>query len=151
MVTLLQWGVNSMSFFKHVQLHKYDLTDKGVSQACYDEIVIDNPMLEDVLTEEQIQVLADDMRERFKDYMRPLFAQGGGYMTTGLNTGLYREIVYTEYMLEHDLTYKQMLERVHVDEMLKRVAHMEWQDEQRAAWMSGEKPQFVVPDDCPFQ
>ena len=53
-------------------------------------------------------------------------------------------------MLEHDLTYKQMLERVHVDEMLKRVAHMEWQDEQRAAWMSGEKPQFVVPDDCPF-
>ena len=53
-------------------------------------------------------------------------------------------------MLEHDLTYKQMLERVHVDEMLKRVAHMEWQDEQRAAWMGGEKPQFVVPDDCPF-
>ena len=71
-------------------------------------------------------------------------------MTTGLNTGLYREIVYTEYMLEHDLTYKQMLERVHVDEMLKRVAHMEWQDEQRAVWLSGEKPEFVVPDDCPF-
>ena len=71
-------------------------------------------------------------------------------MTTGLNTGLYREIVYTEYMLEHDLTYKQMLERVHVDEMLKRVAHMEWQDTQRAAWMAGESPQFTVPDDCPF-
>ena len=63
-----------MSFFKHVQLHKYDLTDKGVSQACYDEITIDNPVLEDVLSQEQIQVLADDMRERFKDYMRPLFA-----------------------------------------------------------------------------
>ena len=63
-----------MSFFKHVQLHKYDLTDKGVSQACYDEITIDNPLLEDVLSQEQIQVLADDMRERFKDYMRPLFA-----------------------------------------------------------------------------
>ena len=28
-----------MSFFKHVQLHKYDLTDKGVAQACYDEVV----------------------------------------------------------------------------------------------------------------
>ena len=27
-----------MSFFKHVQLHKYDLTDKGVAQACYDEM-----------------------------------------------------------------------------------------------------------------
>ena len=63
-----------MSFFKHIQLHKYDLTDKGVSQACYDEITIDNPILEDILSKEQIQVLADDMRERFKDYMRPLFA-----------------------------------------------------------------------------
>ena len=63
-----------MSFFKHVQLHKYDLTDKGVSQACYDEITIDNPILEDILSKEQIQILADDMRERFKDYMRPLFA-----------------------------------------------------------------------------
>ena len=28
-----------MSFFKHVALHKYDLTDHGVSRACYDEIV----------------------------------------------------------------------------------------------------------------
>ena len=135
-----------MSFFKHVALHKYDLTDKGVSQACYDEITIDNPLLEDVLSQEQIQVLADDMRERFKDYMRPLFAQGGGYM----DTGLYRDIVYTEYMLEHDLTYTEMLERVHVDEMLKRVAHMEWQDEQRAAWMGGDSPQYTVPEDCPF-
>ena len=63
-----------MSFFKHVQLHKYDLTDKGVSQACRDEIVADNPSLEDVLSDEQIQVLADDMSEKFKDYMRPLFA-----------------------------------------------------------------------------
>ena len=63
-----------MSFFKHVQLHEYDITDKGISQACYDEITIDNPILEDILSKEQIQVLADDMRERFKDYMRPLFA-----------------------------------------------------------------------------
>ena len=63
-----------MYFFNHVQLHKYDLTDKGVSDACYDEICIDNPALEDVLTEKQIRVLADEMRERFKDYMRPLFA-----------------------------------------------------------------------------
>ena len=71
-------------------------------------------------------------------------------MTTGLNSNLYREIVWTEYMLEHDLSRQQMLEREHVDAMSKRVAHMEWQDEQRAAWMCGEKPQFVVPDDCPF-
>ena len=53
-------------------------------------------------------------------------------------------------MLEHDLTWEQMQQRVHVDEMLKRVAHMEWQDEQRAAWMSGDMPQVTVPEDCPF-
>ena len=52
-----------MSFFKHVQLHKYDLTDKGVSQACRDEIIADNPSLENVLTDDQIQVRADDMRD----------------------------------------------------------------------------------------
>ena len=67
-----------------------------------------------------------------------------------MDTGLYRDIVYTEYMLEHDLTWQQMMEQQHTDELLKRVAHMEWQDEQRAAWMSGESPQYTVPEDCPF-
>ena len=65
-----------MSFFNHVQLHKYDLTDKGVSQACYDEICIDLADAKNALTEEQLRVLADDMREKFKDYMRPLFHGG---------------------------------------------------------------------------
>ena len=58
-----------MSFFKHVALHKYDLTDKGVSQACYDEIVATG----NNSTEAQLRILADAMREEFKDYMRPLF------------------------------------------------------------------------------
>ena len=71
-------------------------------------------------------------------------------MTTGLDTGLYRDRVYTEYMLEHDLTWEEMTQRVHVDEMLKRVHHMAWQDDQRAAWMGGESPQYHVPEDCPF-
>ena len=62
-----------MSFFKHVQLHKYDLTDKGVSQACYDEIVADMGDAWVHLSEDQLRVLADHMREQFKDYMRPLF------------------------------------------------------------------------------
>ena len=57
-----------------------------------------------------------------------------------MDTGLYRDIVYTEYMLEHDLTWQQMMEKTHTDEMLKRVAHMEWQDEQRTAWMAGDAP-----------
>ena len=63
-----------------------------------------------------------------------------------MDTGLYRDIVYTEYMLEHDLTWQEMTEKIHTDEMLKRVAHMEWQDEQRTAWMSGDTPQYTVPD-----
>ena len=67
-----------------------------------------------------------------------------------MDTGLYRDIVYTEYMLEHDLTWEEMMQKTHTDEMLKRVAHMEWQDEQRAAWMSGDAPQYTVPEDCPF-
>ena len=58
-----------MSFFKHVALHEYDLTDKGVSQACYDEIVATG----NNSTEAQLRILADAMREEFKDYMRPLF------------------------------------------------------------------------------
>ena len=30
-----------MSFFKHVQLHEYDITDKGITKACYDEMKAD--------------------------------------------------------------------------------------------------------------
>ena len=59
-----------MSYFKHVQLHEYELTNAGISQACYDELKASG----NNSTEEQLWVLAADMREKFKDYMRPLFA-----------------------------------------------------------------------------
>ena len=59
-------------FFNHVELHKYDLTNAGISQACYDELVASG----NNSSEEQLRVLADHMREEFKDYMRPLFHQG---------------------------------------------------------------------------
>jgi len=59
-----------MSFFKHVHLHEYDITDKGISQACYDELVLSG----NNSTKEQLLILADHMREEFKDYMRPLFS-----------------------------------------------------------------------------
>ena len=62
-----------MSYFKHIQLHEYDLTDKGISQACYDELVAELGDAWVHLTEQQLRVLADHMREEFKDYMRPLF------------------------------------------------------------------------------
>ena len=64
-----------MSFFNHVQLHKYDLTDKGVSQACRDEIIAEMGDAYVHLTDKQLDILADHMREEFKDYMRPLFAK----------------------------------------------------------------------------
>ena len=60
-------------FFNHVELHKYDLTNKGISQAFYDELTIQLADAKNALSEEQLWVLADDMREKFKDYMRPLF------------------------------------------------------------------------------
>ena len=63
-----------MSYFKHVQLHEYDLTDKGISQACYDELVAELGDAWVHLTEQQLRVLADHEREKFKDLMRPLFS-----------------------------------------------------------------------------
>lgn len=62
----------------------------------------------------------------------------------------YYDIVWTDYQYEHDLTTTQMQEKQHVDEMIKRVEKLKWQDEQRSKWMSGDEVQFVVPDDCPF-
>ena len=37
-----------------------------------------------------------------------------------MDTGLYRDIVYTEYMLEHDLTWEEMMQKTHTDEMRER-------------------------------
>ena len=59
-----------MSFFKHVQLHEYDITDLGIRQACYDELVADGNNSD----EKQLRILAVAMCEEFKDYMRPLFS-----------------------------------------------------------------------------
>ena len=61
-----------MSFFKHVSLADYDITDKGISKACYDEMQMDFRYKH--LSESELQTLADAKREEFKDYMRPLFA-----------------------------------------------------------------------------
>ena len=62
----------------------------------------------------------------------------------------FYDIVWLEYQCEHDLTVAEMQEKQHVDAMLKRVDKLKWQEEQRAKWMGGESPQYVVPDDCPF-
>ena len=60
----------SMSFFKHVKLHEYDITDSGITSACYDELVADGNNSDP----KQLEILARAMCEEFKDYMRPLFA-----------------------------------------------------------------------------
>ena len=59
----------------------------------------------------------------------------------------YYDIVWTDYQYENNLTTTQMQEKQHVNAMVKRVVHMKWQDEQRAKWMSGDEPQYVVPDE----
>ena len=136
-----------MSYFKHVQLHKYDLTDKGISQACYDELVAELGDAWVHLTDKQLRVLSQIMNVRSSRTGCDLSSRRGGHM----DTGLYRDIVYTEYMLEHDLTWQEMTEKNHTDEMLKRVAHMEWQDEQRAYTVDEWRDTTVhSPDDCPF-
>ena len=62
----------------------------------------------------------------------------------------YYDLVWTEYQYEKELTTTQMQQKEHIDEMLKRVAHLQWQDEQRTKWMAGEEPAPYVPEDCPF-
>ena len=62
----------------------------------------------------------------------------------------FYDIVWLEYQCENDLTVTEMQQKQHVDAMLKRVDKLKWQEEQRAMWMCGEKPQYTVPDDCPF-
>ena len=62
----------------------------------------------------------------------------------------YYDLVWTEYQYEKELTTTQMQQKEHIDEMLKRVEHLKWQDEQRTKWMAGEEPAPYVPEDCPF-
>ena len=68
--TPIQIILCSMSFFKHVKLHEYDITDSGITSACYDELVADGNNSDP----KQLEILARAMCEEFKDYMRPLFA-----------------------------------------------------------------------------
>ena len=71
--TPLFFTIQSMSmssFFKHVKLHEYDITDLGIRQACYDELIADGNNSD----EKQLRILSRAMCEEFKDYMRPLFA-----------------------------------------------------------------------------
>ena len=140
-----------MSYFKHVSLADYDLTDKDISQACYDEMRAEGYDI--VITEKEMRVLADHRREEFKDWMRPLFAQEVFFMPE--NTWIY-DTVWEEYRAEHGHTIDEMNEfiwqgdRSVIKDLESRANKMMWQMDQRSAWMCGDEPLYRVPEDWPF-
>ena len=57
-------------FFKNVDFSDYELTDKGTFRACLDEL---KGSSYEMLTDDELRVLAEYKAEKFKNYMRPLF------------------------------------------------------------------------------
>ena len=57
-------------FFKKIDFSDYELTDKGTFQACLDEL---KGSSYEMLTDDELRVLAEYKAEKFKNYMRPLF------------------------------------------------------------------------------
>ena len=57
-------------FFKNVDFSDYPLTDKGTFDACLDEL---KGSSYEMLTDDELRVLAEYKAEKFKNYMRPLF------------------------------------------------------------------------------
>ena len=59
-----------MTYWKHISLHKYDTSEKGFTQAAYDELVAKG--YAKVIEEDELEVLAQYHLEKFKNWMRPL-------------------------------------------------------------------------------
>ena len=59
-----------MSYWKHISLHKYDTSEKGFTQAAYDELVAKG--YAKVIEEDELEVLAQYHMEKFRNWMRPL-------------------------------------------------------------------------------
>ena len=57
-------------FFKNVDFSDYPLTDKGTLYACLDEL---KGASYEMLSDDELRVLAEYKAEKFKNYMRPLF------------------------------------------------------------------------------
>ena len=57
-------------FFKNVDFSDYPLTDKGTFDACLDEL---KGSSYEMLSDDELRVLAEYKAEKFKNYMRPLF------------------------------------------------------------------------------
>tara|TARA_B100000424_G_C22570306_1_gene321806 strand:+ start:199 stop:417 length:219 start_codon:yes stop_codon:yes gene_type:complete len=59
-------------FFKNVDFSDYELTDQGTFQACLDEL---KGSSYEMLTDNELRVLAEYKAEKFKNFMRPLFGE----------------------------------------------------------------------------
>ena len=59
-----------MTYWKHISLHKYDTSERGFTQAAYDELVAKG--YSKVIEEDELEVLAEYHLEKFKNWMRPL-------------------------------------------------------------------------------
>jgi len=59
-------------FFKNVDFSNYPLTDRGTFEACLDELKSSSY---EMLTDDELRVLAEYKAEKFKNYMRPLFGE----------------------------------------------------------------------------
>ena len=57
-------------FFKKIDFSEYEPTDQGTFQACLDEL---KGSSYEMLSDDELRVLAEYKAEKFKNYMRPLF------------------------------------------------------------------------------
>ena len=60
-----------MTYRKHISLHKYDTSERGFTQAAYDELVAKG--YSKVIEEDELEVLAQYHYEKFRNFMAPLF------------------------------------------------------------------------------
>ena len=59
-----------MTYWKHISLHKYDTSERGFTQAAYDELVAKG--YSKVIEEDELEVLAQYHMEKFRNWMCPL-------------------------------------------------------------------------------
>ena len=62
--------MNIETHYRHVNIHKYEVTDKDLLRASVDELTARG--CAELLEEDELRVLAQYHLEKFKNWMRPL-------------------------------------------------------------------------------
>ena len=62
--------MNIETHYRHVNIHKYEVTDKDLLQASVDELTARG--CAELLEEDELRALAQYHLEKFKNWMRPL-------------------------------------------------------------------------------